>query len=115
MKNSLTLLVALIGLYLALSLILHVVYGPSFGFLAGEDCWIPDGDGGWMAHGIPDSIAPDSPSMNVPLLLRYLPIYVPGLILAMFMFTPLRRFIESKPDEAKVASVKSEDDPISPE
>ncbi len=95
MKKQIYLLVAIIVLYLALSLALHAVYGPSYGFLEGEDRWLPDGDGGWLKHGDPADPAPAEPSENVPIPIQYLPIFVPGLVLVLFLFTPLRKMLET--------------------
>lgn len=30
--------------------------------ISGKDCWIPDGEGGWVKHGVPAGPAPDYPS-----------------------------------------------------
>ncbi len=30
--------------------------------ISGEDCWMPDGEGGWVKHGVPAGPAPDYPS-----------------------------------------------------
>lgn len=89
------LLVTLVALYLASSWILSQVYGPSYGFLTGEDCWVPDGQGSWTAHGQPSEPMPSEPSVFVPLWAMYLPILLPGLLLAAFLFTPLSRKLET--------------------
>jgi hypothetical protein len=97
MRKQLLLLAGIIVLYLASSLVMHVIYGPSFPFLSSEDCWVPDGQGGWMAHGHPSDPAPAQPSVNVPLLLNYVPIFLPGILLILFTLTPLRKRLEVKP------------------
>ena len=33
-----------------------------FKAISGEDCWMPDGEGGWVKHGVPDGPPPDYPS-----------------------------------------------------
>ena len=33
-----------------------------FKVVSGEDCWMPDGQGGWVKHGVPAGPAPDYPS-----------------------------------------------------
>ena len=96
MKNNLILLVGVIILYLVPSLILQGLYGPSYGFMSGEDSWVGDGHGGWIKHGNPDSPAPESPSIEVPVGVRYIPIFLPAALLIAFLFTPLRRKLESK-------------------
>lgn len=88
-------MLALILLYLLLSVFLQAIYGPSFGFLSGEDAWVPAGSGGWVRHGAPSGPPPDQPSIDVPITVRYIPILVPGLILLLFLFTPLSRLLES--------------------
>ena len=103
------LLFVVIGLYLVLSLGLHLMYGPSYPFLAGEDCWMPDGQGGWRAHGSPLDQAPTEMSVEVPLLLNYLPIFIPALVLILFLFTPLRRHLDPIPPPAGEA----DDTPVS--
>ncbi|MBN1212182.1 MAG: hypothetical protein JXA92_06345 [candidate division Zixibacteria bacterium] len=94
MKNNLILLIVVILLYLATSLILSAVYGPSFGFLSGEDSWNPDGRGGWVKHGSPSGPPPPEPSVNIPIPVRYLPIFLPGLVLILFLFTPLSKYVD---------------------
>jgi hypothetical protein len=105
MRKTLILLAGIIALYLATSLVLNLVYGPSLPFLSGEDCWMPDGQGGWLAHGHPSDPPPSEPSVNVPLLLSYLPIFLPGALLALFTLTPLRKRLES-------AAPTNEDRPV---
>lgn len=99
MKPNLILLVVIIALYLGLSLLMQAIYGQSYGFLSGDDTWEPDGHGGWVKHGNPTNPAPAEPSKDVPLLAHYLPIIVPGLLLAAFMFTPLGRKLEERKPE----------------
>ncbi len=94
MRNRLFLLLAIVALYLLTSLGLNAIYGPSYPFLSGEDCWLPDGNGGWRAHGSPADPAPSEPSVNVPLLFNYLPIFIPAILLVLFLFTPLRRKLD---------------------
>jgi len=96
MRKNIIFLVIIILLYLIPALILSAVYGPSFGFLSGEDCWQPDGQGGWIQHGHPDGPAPTEPSVNVPVIVRYLPIFLPGLVLLLFLFTPLSKILDTK-------------------
>jgi len=94
MRNSILLIVGLAVLYLGISRALYGSYGPSYSFFQGEDCWIPDGNGGWAQHGHPADPAPSEPSREVSLPVQYLPILIPGLVLAAFLFTPLRRILE---------------------
>ena len=94
MRNAVLLLLGIIILYLLSSLVLQGIYGPSYGFLAGEDSWVPDGQGGWVRHGNPAGPQPEVPSVDVPLMVRYIPIFVPALLLVLFMFTPLRKYVD---------------------
>jgi hypothetical protein len=110
MRKPLLLLAGIIVLYLVSSLVLHLVYGPSFPFLPGEDCWMPDSQGGWRAHGNPSDPFPTEPSVNVPLLLTYLPIFLPGALLILFTLTPLRRRLETAPPSTTDDESDSEPD-----
>ena len=99
MRNAVLLLVTIIALFLLSSLALEVIYGPSYGFLQGEDCWVPDGNGGWLKHGHPDGPPPSRPSVDVPVGVRYIPIFLPALVLILFVFTPLRKHVDWSPAE----------------
>lgn len=90
-------LIVLIALYFGVSWILGAVYGPSYTSMAGEDNWLPDGNSGWVEHGHPAGPPPDEPSLNVPVVMYYLPILIPGFLLALFLFTPLRVVLDGKP------------------
>ena len=96
MRNIILLLAGIILLYLASSLVLQGIYGESYGFFAGEDRWRPDGGSGWVRHGSPSEPEPSEPSQNIPLLLNYLPIFLPAFLLALFLFTPLSKKLEPK-------------------
>ncbi len=98
-RNALLLLAAIIALYLLASLALQAIYGPSYGFLQGEDGWIPNGSGGWVKHGNPQGPPPVQPSVDVPVGIRYIPIFLPAVLLILFMFTPLRRHVDWSPSE----------------
>lgn len=114
MKNSMLLLLAVIGLYLFPSMALQGIYGPSYGFMNGDNCWLPDGDGGWEAHGNPIYSQPTEPSVEVPIAVRYLPIFLPALLLMMFMFTPLKKYIDPVPqnevDDTAESDSETDDD-----
>lgn len=115
MRNPLLLLVAVIVLYLGISLALHGVYGPSYGFLEYDDCWKPDGSGGWVKYGEPDEPMPGQSSEQVPLLAEYLPLWVPGLLLAVFLFTPLRRYLEPPKPEGEALPEDFDGNPVDAE
>ena len=97
MRRNLFLLLGIILLYLVPSLMLSIVYGPSYGVLSGEDCWIPDAKGGWQQHGHPAGPAPAEPSVEIPMAAQYLPLLLPAALLIVFMFTPLSRRLEDPP------------------
>ena len=115
MRKPVLFLIAIALLYVVPSLILEAVYGPSYGFLSGEDCWIPDGQGGWVEHGSPADPPPTQPSVGVPIMVRYIPIFLPTLLLILFMFTPLSRKLESRPAAANAppddSAVEENSDP----
>lgn len=117
MKKQIYLLIAVIALYLISSLALHLIYGDSYGFLQGEDAWMPDGQAGWVRHGNPSDPMPSEPSVDVPDGVRYIPIFVPAIFLALFLFTPLSRKLEDKSvaDEGvdDYESTSADDDPTS--
>lgn len=103
MKKNLYLLAGIIFLYLASSAVLQGIYGQSFGFLNGEDYWAPDNAGGWVKHGNPTSPMPVEPSVDVPVLVRYIPIFLPATLLILFYLTPLSRLIEPPPPKEEAA------------
>ena len=49
---------------------------------------------------------PTVPSKDVPLLLRYVPIFIPALVLFVFLFTPLRHKLDraNGPVEVEIES-----------
>jgi len=99
MKRSVYLLVGVVLLYLAPSLVLKAVYGPSYVFPPSEDCWLPDGDGGWVKHGFPSGEQPEVPSVEVPMVLQYVPLFLPALLLILFLFGPMKRHMYDAPTE----------------
>jgi hypothetical protein len=94
MKNNMILLAGIILLYLIPSMALQAIYGPSYGFLSGEDCWNADGHGGWVKHGNPSDPMPSQPSRDIPPLVRYIPIFLPAALLILFYLTPLSKKLE---------------------
>ncbi len=110
MRKTVILLTSIVLLYLVPSIAIKAVYGPSFGFMEGEDCWVPDSGGGWVKHGEPISGPPTIPSEQVPYMLQYLPIFLPGLLLMLFLFTPLGKHLEDpvEPDSSSQADSTSD-------
>lgn len=99
MKKNLYLLGGIIILYLVPTIILQGIYGQSYGFLAGEDRWVADNSGGWLKHGNPAEPMPAEPSVPVPLGVRYVPIFLPAILLILFYLTPLSRVIDPPPSK----------------
>ena len=91
MKKAAILLAGVALLWLLPSVVLKAIYGPSYTFPPSEDCWMPDGDAGWMPHGKPSAPPPSSPSVNVPMPLQYVPIFLPTILLLLFMFGPFSK------------------------
>ncbi|MCK4632433.1 MAG: hypothetical protein KAT79_04130 [candidate division Zixibacteria bacterium] len=111
MRNHVILLIAVFLLYLVPSVILQTIYGPSYGFLSGEDCWQPDDSGGWVKHGYPTNPPPTEPSVLVPVGVRYVPIFLAAAVLVLFLFTPLSKKLETKrPEDDKGEAVSGGDE-----
>jgi len=108
MRNSVYLLITVVGLYLVLGFGVQLIYGPSYQFLSGEDCWRPDGQGGWVEHGQPSDPMPAEPSREVPLPVQYVPIFVPGLVLVAFLFTPLSKKLQPPKQPADLAEAEGD-------
>ncbi len=98
MPRWLWLIIALALLYVMPSLILHVIYGPSYGFLSFSDRWAPDGNGGWKAEGFPDQRRPTTPSVIVPFFLRIVPVVLPMLLIVLYIASPLSQYVEQEPN-----------------
>lgn len=105
MKKQIYLLLTCVALYFIVSAALQVAYGPSYGWFEGEDRWEPDGQGGWVARGNPTKPMPNEPSVIIPILLLYLPVFIPGALLVLFLFTPLSRKLDPpRPPEPDIES-----------
>lgn len=85
MGKVIILLVLVFVSFLIPALILRAIYGPSYYFLSGHDCWMPDGDGGWVKHGVLDGPPPQEASINIPLLVMYIPVFL-AVIMAACLF-----------------------------
>lgn len=96
MRGPIILIAAVVALYIISSLALTGIYGDSYsgGVFADEHRWEPDGQGGWVARGKPAEPQPAGTSEVVPLWIHYLPIFLPGALMALFLFTPLSRKLE---------------------
>ncbi len=85
MRKTIIFIVAMVLLFLIPALILRTIYGPSYYFLSGEDCWISDGTGEWTKHGVPGAPPPQEPSVNIPIVVMYIPILLPSLLTAFLL------------------------------
>lgn len=111
MRNAAILLAGLALLWLLPSIALKAIYGPSYTFPPSEDYWQPDGAAGWEPHGKPIGPPPSSPSVDVPMAVHYLPIFLPGILLVLFMFGPLSKKMQDPlpPDDETKAGVDADD------
>jgi hypothetical protein len=91
MRKTIIFVVAIVLLFLIPALFLRATYGPSYHFLSGEDCWMPDGTGGWTKHGMPGGPQPQEPSVNIPLIVMYIPVLLPGLLITFILYMSLSK------------------------
>ena len=96
MRKAIIIVVLVFFLFLIPALILRAIYGPSYYFLSGEDCWMPDGTGGWTKHGVPGGSSPQEPSVNIPLVVMYIPVLLPGLLTAFILCMSLSKIFKRK-------------------
>ena len=95
MRTTIIFVVAIVLLFLIPALILRAIYGPSYYFLSGEDCWMPNGNGGWVKHGFPYGQTPHEMSVNIPLLVMYIPVLLPVLLTAFILCMSLSKKFKS--------------------
>jgi hypothetical protein len=115
MKRHLLLLAGIILLYVASSLVLKGLYGDSYSFLEGNDYWRPDGKSGWVQVGEPTEPPPEQASRNIPILVLYLPFFLPAILLALFLFTPLKTKLDPPPADSPPETDSEETDTVSPD
>ena len=74
-----------------------------FKAISGEDCWIPDGEGGWVKHGAPVGPAPDyaSPIANAGVAPSLLPLIVSGSLVSCLSIYLFLRFSKVSPNKNK--------------
>jgi len=87
------LLISVLLSFLIPAVVLRAIYGPSYHFLSGEDCWMPDGDGGWVKHGVPGSPPPDEPSVNIPVPIMYIPV-LSAVLVGFYCFYLSKKFLK---------------------
>ncbi len=82
MRKTIIFVIAIILLFLIPALILRAIYGPSYYFLSGHHCWIPNGNGEWVKHGpmLTNDTEPHEPSIKIPFVVMYIPVLLPGLL-----------------------------------
>ena len=96
MLKTIIFIVTIVLLFLIPALILRATYGPSYYFLSGEDCWMPDGTGGWTKHGMPGGPQPHEPSVNIPFVVMYIPVFLPGLLTASVLCMSLSKKVKRR-------------------
>jgi hypothetical protein len=69
--------------------------------ISNEDCWMPDGKGGWVKHGVPAGPPPDysSPITDTPLLVSLLPLFISGSLvsgLSIYLFLRFSKASQNK-------------------
>ncbi len=98
MRTAIIFVVAIVLLFLIPALILRAIYGPSYYFLSGHHCWMPDGNSGWVKHGpmLPNSTKPQEPSINIPLVVMYIPVLLPGLLTAFVLCMSLSKIFKRR-------------------
>ena len=99
MNKNIILIAVLVLLYFSVGYGLDFYYGDSYQFMAGENYWQPDGNGGWIEFGNPKDKMPTTISELPPLITLYLPFFIPAFVLILFMFTPLSKHLETKRKE----------------
>lgn len=104
MRNVVILIIVLALLYLIPALTLQFVYGPSYDLMGQYPGWEPDGARGWQPEGVfrandslPEVKPPTVVSYDIPPAFEYMPIFLPAIVLLLFLFTPMRRLIERQP------------------
>jgi hypothetical protein len=67
--------------------------------ISNEDCWMPDGKGGWVKHGVPAGPPPDysSPITDTPVLVSLLPLFISGSLVSGLSIYLFLRFSKVKP------------------
>jgi hypothetical protein len=89
---------------IALVLFLFLFSAVFFKTISGEDCWIPDGEGGWAKHGAPAGPAPDypSPTANAGDAPSLLPLFLTGSLLSCLSIYLFLRFSKGQSRQEKV-------------
>ncbi|MHC4555720.1 MAG: hypothetical protein ACYS80_00290 [Planctomycetota bacterium] len=71
--------------------------------ISDEDCWMPDGKGGWVKHGVPAGPPPDysSPITDTPVLVSLLLLFVPGSLVSGLSIYFFLRFSKARRNKKK--------------
>jgi len=66
--------------------------------ISDEDCWMPDGKGGWVKHGVPTGPPPDysSPITDTPILVSLLPLFISGSLVSGLSIYLFLRFSKAR-------------------
>jgi len=72
--------------------------------ISGEDCWMPDGKGGWVKHGVPAGPPPDYPSqIKDSSACGYLVLlFLSGSLVSSFSIYLYLRFSKAKLNKKKI-------------
>jgi hypothetical protein len=62
---------------------------------------MPEGNGGWVKHGAPGGSPPQEQSVNIPLVIMYIPILLPSLVTVSILCISLSK--KFKRNEKKVS------------
>jgi hypothetical protein len=74
-----------------------------FKAISGEDCWMPDGKGGWVKHGVPAGPPPDYPSQikDTSACGYLILLFFSGSLLSSFSIYLYLRFSKAKTNTGK--------------
>ncbi|MHC4739730.1 MAG: hypothetical protein ACYS9Y_12565 [Planctomycetota bacterium] len=72
--------------------------------ISGEDCWMPDGEGGWVKHGVPAGPAPDYPSQikDTSVFGYLILLFLSGSLVSSFSIYLYLRFSNAKLNKKKI-------------
>jgi hypothetical protein len=75
-----------------------------FKAISGEDCWMPDGKGGWVMHGVPAGPPPDYPSQikKTSIGWYFILLFLSGSLVSSFTIYTYLRFSKAKLNKKKI-------------
>jgi hypothetical protein len=74
-----------------------------FKVISAEDCWMPDGKGGWVKHGVPAGSLPAYPSPvgDTPILMLLIWWFLSGSLVSSLCIYLYLRFSKASPNTSK--------------